>query len=68
MPWLTKDITRHIKMQNAAFQAARRSAKPAQYSKFRRLCNKVVKMIQNVKSSYFKNLNPRNKKTILESY
>ena len=49
-------------MRNAAFQAARKSAKPAQYSKFRRLCNKVVKMIRNAKSSYFKNLNPRNKK------
>ena len=36
--------------------------KPAQYSKFRRLRNKVVKMILNAKSSYFKNLNPRNKK------
>ena len=49
-------------MQNAAFQAARRSAKPAQYSKFRRLRNKVVKMIRNAKSFYFKDLNPRNKK------
>ena len=51
-----------LKMRNAAFQAARRSAKPAQYSKFRRLRNKVVKMIRNAKSSYFKNLNPINKK------
>ena len=62
VPWLTKNITRHIRMRNAAFQAAKRSAKPAQYSKFRRLGNKVVKMIQNAKSSYFKNLNPSNKK------
>ena len=62
VPWLTKNITRHIRMRNAAFQAARRSAKPAQCSKFRRLRNKVVKMIRNAKSSYFKNLNPRNKK------
>ena len=61
MPWLTKYITRHITMQNAALQAARRSAKPAQYSKFRTLRNKVVKMIQNAKSSYFKNLDPRDK-------
>ena len=62
VPWLTKNITRHIRMRNAAFQAARKSAKPAQYSKFRRLRNKIVKMIRNAKSSYFKNLNPRNKK------
>ena len=62
VPWLTKNITGHIRMRNAAFQVARKSAKPAQYSKFRRLCNKVVKMIRNAKLSYFKNLNPRNKK------
>ena len=62
MPWLTKNIIRHIRMRNAAFQAARGSAKPAQYSKFKKLCNKVLKMIRNAKSSYFKNLNPRNKK------
>ena len=62
VPWLTKHIIRHIRMRNAAFQAARGSAKPAQYSKFRKLRNKVLKMIRNAKSSYFKNLNPRNKK------
>ena len=62
VPWLTKNITLHIRMRNAAFQAARKSAKPAQYSKFRRLRNRVVKMIRNAKSSYFKNLNPINKK------
>ena len=38
------------------------SAKPAQYSKFRKLCDKVLKMIRNAKSFYVKNLNPRNKK------
>ena len=58
----------HYSTWNTAFQAARRSAKPAQYSKFRKLHNKVVKMIQNAKSSYFKNLNLRNKKPILENY
>ena len=63
VPWLTKNITQHVRMRNATFQAARRSAnKLAQYSIFRRLGNKVVKMIWNAESSYFKNLNPRNKK------
>ena len=62
VPWLTKNTIRHIRMRNAAFQAARGSAKPTHYSKFRKLSNKVLKMIRNAKSSYFKNLNPRNKK------
>ena len=51
-------VIRKTYTSSKSFQAARRSAKPAQYSKFRRLRNKVVKMIRNAKSSYFKNLNP----------
>ena len=55
----------HYSTQNTVFQAAMRSAKPAQYSKFRNLHNKIMKMIRKAKSSYFKNLNLRNKKPIL---
>ena len=62
MPWLTKNISRHIRMHNAAFQTAMKSAKPAQFFKYKKLRNKVVKMVKSAKSSYFKNLNPRNKK------
>ena len=49
-------------MHSTAFQAARKSAKPAQFFKYKKLCNKVVKMVKSAKSSYFKHLNPRNKK------
>ena len=58
--WLTKNITRHIRMRNTAFHAAR-SAEPTQYSKSRKHKKKVTKMTQKPKSSYFKNLNFRNK-------
>ena len=54
VPWLTKNISRHIRMRNAAFQAARKSAKPAQFFKYKKLCYKVVKMVKSAKSSYFK--------------
>ena len=47
MPWLTKNISRHIRMRNAAFQAARKSAKPAQFLKYKKLRNKVVKMVKS---------------------
>ena len=60
-PWLTKNISRHIRMRNAAFQAASKFAKPAQFLKYRKLRNKVVKLVRSAKSSYFKNLNPKNK-------
>ena len=62
VPWLTKNISRHIRLRNAAFQTARKCAKPAQFFKYKKLRNKVVKMVKSAKSSYFKNLNPRNKK------
>ena len=61
VPWLTKNITRHIRKQNAAFKAARKSGKPEHHSKFRKLRNKVVKLLRNAKS-YFQSLNPKNKK------
>ena len=44
------------------FKLLRKSAKPVRFLKYRKLCNKMVKMVKSVKSFYFKNLNPRNKK------
>ncbi len=54
VPWLTKNITRHIRKRNAAFQATKRSARPKVASKYKRLRNKVVKMLRDAKSSYLK--------------
>ena len=62
MQWLTKTITRHIRKRNAAFQAARKSGKSEHHSKFRKLRNKVVKLMRSAKSSYFQRLNPKDKK------
>ena len=56
MTRLTKNITRHIRKQNAAFQAARKSGKPDKHSKFKKLHNEVVKLMRNAKSSYFQRL------------
>ena len=62
MPWLTKNITRHIRKRNAAFQAARKYGKPEHHSKFRRPRSKVVKLLRSAKSLYFQSLNAENKK------
>ena len=67
LPWLTKNIIQHIRKRNAAFQAANKSAKTEKYSKFRKLCNEVVSMLRNAKSSYFKKINPHNKKQFWKS-
>ena len=66
MPWLMKNITRHIRKRNAAFQAARKSGKPEHHSKFRKVRNKVVKLLRNAKSLYFQSVNPKNKKQFLK--
>ena len=58
VPWLTKNISQQIRMCNAAFQAARKSAKPAQFFKYKKLHNKVVKMVKSARSSNFKNFIP----------
>ena len=58
VPWLTNNISLQIRMCNAAFQAARKSSKPAQFFKYKKLHNKVVKMVKSARSSYFKNLIP----------
>ena len=62
LPWLTKNITHHIRKRNAAFQAARKSGKPEHHSKFKKLRNKVVRLMRSAKSSYFQGLNPKDKK------
>ena len=66
LPWLTKNIIQHIRKRNAAFQAAKNSAKTEKYSKFRKR-NEVVSMLRNAKSSYFKKINPHNKKQFWKS-
>ncbi len=62
VPWLKKNITRYIRKWNAAFQAARKSGKSDHHSKFKKLRNKVVKLMRSAKSSYFQRLNPKDKK------
>ena len=62
VPWLTKNIICHIRKRNAAFQAARKSGKPEHHSKFKKLRNKVVKLMRSAKSYYFQRLNPKDKK------
>ena len=41
VPWLTNNISRHIRMHNVAFQAARKSAKPAQFFKYKNCVTKL---------------------------
>ena len=67
LPWLTKNIIQHIRKRNAVIQAAKNSAKTEKYSKFRKLRNEVVSMLKNAKSTYFKKINPHNKKQFWKS-
>jgi len=62
VPWLTKNITRHIRKRNAAFHATKRSDRPEVTTKYKKLRNKVVKMLREAKNSYFNRLNVGSRK------
>ena len=62
VPWLTKSITSHIKKRNAAFQATKKRARPKSLAKYKKLRNRVVKMLREAKCSYLKQLNVMNKR------
>ena len=62
VPWLNKNIIRHIRKRNAAFKATKTSNSLSVNSKYKKLHNKVVMLLRKSKKSYFQKLNPRNKK------
>ena len=62
MPWLTKNIVRHIRKRNATFQAAKRTNKPEVHSKYKHLRNLVVKLMRSYKKFYMQRVNVANKK------
>ena len=62
LPWLTKNIIRHMRKRNAAFHATKRSDRPEIATKYKKLRNKVVKMLREAKNSYLNRLNVGSKK------
>ena len=62
LPWLTRDITQAMRKRNAAFRASKTSASPGVFLKYKRLRNKVVKLLKSAKVHYFRKLDPSNKK------
>ena len=62
VPWITKSIVRLIRKRNALFLRAKKSNKPEALFKFKKLRNKVVRMLRDSKTSYFENLNTSNNK------
>ena len=62
VPWLTKNIVRHIRKRNATFQASKRTNKPEVHSKYTHLWNLVVKLMRSSKKFYMRRVNVANKK------
>ena len=62
VPWLTKNIIRHMRKWNAAFHATKRSDRPEIATKYKKLRNKVMKMLREAKNSYLNRLNVGSKK------
>ena len=53
VPWLNKNIIRHIRKRNAAFKATKTSNSLSVNSKYKKLRNKVVMLLRKSKKSYF---------------
>ena len=62
VPWLTKNIIRHMRKRNAVFHATKRSDRPEVATKYKKLRNKVVKMLREAKNLYLNRLNVGSKK------
>ena len=53
LPWLSKNVIRLIRQRNATFQAAKRSGRPHLVDKFKKLRNRVVRLLRNDKKISF---------------
>jgi len=62
LPWLTKNISSSIRKRNYLFKRAKRSGRPDQFYKYKKMRNRVTSMLRNGKKLFFQNLNPHNNK------
>ena len=67
LPWLSKNAIRLIRQRNATFQAAKRSGRPHLVDKFKKLRNRVVRLLRNDKKSHLEQLNVRDKRKFWKS-
>ncbi len=62
LPWLTKNVVRHIRKRNAMFQRAKRSKNPTHFAKYKKIRNYVTTMLRTAKQNYFDSLTSANSK------
>lgn len=56
LPWLTKNIVRHMRKRNAMFQRAKRTKDPSLLGRYKKMRNKVLNMLRSAKQNYFNSL------------
>jgi len=62
LPWLNQHIVRGIRKCNNAFQKFKKSPNYNSAKRYKVLRNSVTSMIRKSRATYFKNINPANKK------
>ena len=56
LPWLTKNIVKHMRKRNDIFRKAKKSKLTSHFTKYRRLRNEVTSMLRLAKQKYFSSL------------
>ena len=62
LPWLTKNVVRHMQKRNNMFPRAKRSKNPTHFAKYKKIRNNVTTMLRSAKQSYFNSLTSANSK------
>ena len=62
LPWLTKNVMRHVRKRNNMFLRAKRSKNPTHFAKYKKIRNNVTTMLRSAKQRYFNSLTSANSK------
>ena len=62
LPWLTKNVMRHVRKRNNMFLRAKWSKNPTHFAKYKKIRNNVTTMLRSAKQRYFNSLTSANSK------
>ena len=67
LPWLSKSLVQLMKRRNMLFSRSKRSKKKSDFEKYKKLRNRVTTQLRDAKTSFFRQINPRDTKKFWKS-